>query len=87
MELGTTLSLIKKYGVNALMALALVWMNNRLNRFEDRLYDCYDDKEKLYFRSNDISNSKHEDKATKTVLVAVLPNTNTNTKRKYDRAN
>jgi hypothetical protein len=35
-----TLENIEKYGVNALMFIAIIWMNNRLNEVESRLYDC-----------------------------------------------
>jgi hypothetical protein len=35
-----TLENIEKYGVNALMFIAIIWMNNRLNEVERRLYDC-----------------------------------------------
>lgn len=86
MELGATLSAIKKYGVNALMAIALIWMNNRVDKVEDKLYECYDDQKDMYFRSNAMNNSKHNDTIVKPILVAALPNNRTKTK-KNDRAN
>lgn len=33
---------VKKHGATGVMVVALVWMNNRLNVVEDRLYDCYE---------------------------------------------
>jgi len=35
-----TLENIEKYGVNALMFIAIIWLNARLNQVESRLYDC-----------------------------------------------
>jgi hypothetical protein len=31
---------IAKYGVMPLLIVAIIWMNNRLNEVERRLYDC-----------------------------------------------
>ncbi len=38
----TALKLIKEYGINAVLALALVWMNTRVTRVEDLLFECYE---------------------------------------------
>jgi hypothetical protein len=35
-----TLENIEKYGVNALMFIAIIWLNARLNEVESRLYNC-----------------------------------------------
>jgi hypothetical protein len=35
-----TLDQIEKYGVNALMFIAIIWLNARLNEVESRLYNC-----------------------------------------------
>ena len=38
----TALKLIKEYGINAVLALALVWMNSRVDRVESLLFECYE---------------------------------------------
>ena len=40
--MGETLAIINKWGVTAVMAIAIVWFNARLNSVEDKLYDCYE---------------------------------------------
>ena len=35
---------IRKYGVNGLLVVAVVWMNNRLDKVEEKLYDCYENQ-------------------------------------------
>jgi hypothetical protein len=84
MELGSTLEAIKKYGINALMGVALIWMNSRMDKVESKLYECYDDQKDLYIRSNSLrTNNKRDNNITKPILVAVLPNNN-RTKSKKD---
>jgi hypothetical protein len=86
MELGSTLEAIKKYGVNALMAVALIWMNSRVDKVESKLYECYDDQKDLYIRSNLVrNNNRHNNSFTKPILIAVLPSSNNSrTKSKKD---
>lgn len=38
----TALKLIKEYGINAVLAIALVWMNSRVDRVENLLFECYE---------------------------------------------
>lgn len=38
----TALKLIRDYGINAVLAIALVWMNSRVDRVENLLFDCYE---------------------------------------------
>jgi hypothetical protein len=84
MELGSTLEAIKKYGVNALMAIALIWMNNRVDKVESKLYECYDDQKDLYIRSNLVrNNNRHNNSIAKPILIAILPSNN-RTKSKKD---
>ena len=37
-----TLDIINKYGITAIMAIAIVWFNSRLNDVETKLYDCWE---------------------------------------------
>jgi hypothetical protein len=38
--MSITMDDIAKYGVMPLLIVAIIWMNNRLNEVERRLYDC-----------------------------------------------
>lgn len=38
----TSLKLLKEYGITAVMAFGLLYLNSRLNVVEDRLYQCYE---------------------------------------------
>ncbi len=65
------LEAIKKHGATGIMVVALIWMNNRLNTVEDRLYDCYDDiaKPKVScapYKHDNMPSSRRD-------MVAVLP--------------
>lgn len=37
-----SIELVNKYGINAVLFIALFWMNSRLSDVESRLYNCYD---------------------------------------------
>ena len=41
-SMAKNIEFITKYGVNGLLVVALVWMNNRLDKVEEKLYDCYE---------------------------------------------
>lgn len=60
-------NIIKKYGVTGVLALWLWHTDNRLNKVEDALYDCYKEQ------------SFRQGKATNEItlperLLAILPN-------------
>lgn len=38
----TALKLIKEYGINAVLAIGLLYMNNRVTKVEEKLFDCYE---------------------------------------------
>lgn len=41
-EVNKFMEFIKKQGAMGVMAIALLWMNSRINTLEDKLYNCYD---------------------------------------------
>lgn len=58
-----SLEQIQKYGVNALMFVAIIWLNARLSEVESRLYDCMEKRA-----------TKAQDKLPKRDnLLAILP--------------
>lgn len=62
---------IKKHGATGVMVVALVWMNNRLNFVEDRLYDCYD---RIATSEIRLPSQQHREiPVRRKNLVAVLP--------------
>jgi hypothetical protein len=59
------LTLIDKYGIKPLLLVAVLWLNNRLNTVEDRLYNCY--TERVYRSVTKEQTHEHAK------LVAILP--------------
>lgn len=53
---------IKKYGATGLLAVIVFWQNERINKVEQMLFDCY--KERIYTRNSAIERNQ---------LYAVLP--------------
>lgn len=41
-SMAEKIEVIRKYGVTGALAFALLWMNNRLDKVEEKLYDCYE---------------------------------------------
>ena len=60
-------TIIKKYGVTGVLALWLWHTDNRLNKVETALYDCYKEQS---FRQGQAS----KELLTPSRLVAILPN-------------
>lgn len=65
MELS--LESVSKLGFNAGLVVAVVWLSNRVNVIEERLYDCY---EQRVLTSSPLTDRKHEDKK---LIFAVIP--------------
>lgn len=42
--------IIKKYGATGLLAVIVFWQNERINKVEQMLFDCY--KERIYTSSD-----------------------------------
>lgn len=59
-----SIELVNKYGINAVLFIALFWMNSRLSDVESRLYNCYD---KLSISEASTNTKEHLQ------LVAILP--------------
>lgn len=59
-----SIELVNKYGINAVLFIALFWMNSRLSDVESRLYNCYD-KLSISQASKDVKDHFP--------LVAILP--------------
>lgn len=38
----TALKLLKEYGINAVLAFGLLYMNHRVSNLEEKLFDCYE---------------------------------------------
>jgi len=38
----TALKLLKEYGINAVLAFGLIWMNTRVSTLEEKLFECYE---------------------------------------------
>lgn len=64
-------AIIKKYGVTGVLALWLWHTDNRLNKVEDALYDCYKEQS---FKQGSASNQIRIPER----LIAILPNEETN---------
>lgn len=64
-------TIVKKYGVTGVLALWLWHTDNRLNKVEDALYDCYKEQS---FKQGNASNSYEVPEK----LIATLPNEKTN---------
>jgi hypothetical protein len=64
------LTLIDKYGIKPLLLVAVLWLNNRLNTVEDRLYNCYTER---VYRSVTYRSLTKEQTHEHAKLVAILP--------------
>ena len=60
---------VKDYGVNAVLVIAVLWMNSRMNDIEARFYDCLDSR--LQDR-NSFNNTSEKVRRT-SELFAVFP--------------
>jgi len=58
----------KKQGWNIGFVIVILWMNQRMNEMENRLYHCYET-----MQLSEISNSSKEDYNYKLTQVAILP--------------
>jgi hypothetical protein len=70
-------AIIKKYGVTGVLALWLWHTDNRLNKVEDALYDCY--KEQSFRQATKTKINLPER------LIAILPS-DEKTNRRYTKA-
>jgi len=70
-------AIIKKYGVTGVLALWLWHTDNRLNKVEDALYDCY--KEQSFKQATKTKINLPER------LIAILPS-DEKTNRRYTKA-
>lgn len=71
-------AIIAKYGVNGLLCVVCIWMNNRLEKVEQRLYNCLENKEIRLMQVN-----KHKETDTKHILIAVMPSKTEEKEYKY----
>lgn len=72
MEIKAILELIKTYGVRGILILCLIWMNNRLNTVEEKMFDCFDDRETI-LKNRSVENKPKALFLIKPMMVAVLP--------------
>lgn len=63
-------TIVKKYGVTGVLALWLWHTDNRLNKVEDALYDCYKEQSFKQGSANTHVNIPER-------LIAILPNEKT----------
>jgi hypothetical protein len=66
MELA--LKLIKEYGISAVLAFGLIYMNNRVTKVEEKLFDCYEAR----IVETKLSAGKHSKTKTSAKQYAVL---------------
>lgn len=69
---------ITKYGINGLLFFALVWMNSRLDKVEQKLFDCYESR---IYTVPKVASNGHRKVISENFKVAILPNNNDKRKR------
>ena len=78
MDANSVIKTVKDNGALGITVIALLWMNNRLNTVEERLYDCY----KEYGLTEIIEPRTENEVFTIGRPVAVLPE---KPKRKHEK--
>lgn len=57
------LKAIRDYGINAILVVAVIWMNSRVNEVELKLYDCFqhriDEKWRNFYPNPQVTSMKN----------------------------
>ena len=74
-SLKNLLEIIIKFGVLPVLIINVYWLNTKLADVEEKMYDCFDDREMIL--KNHVSKENNRSKSiSKTLIVAVLPSNN-----------
>ena len=74
-DLKNLLEIIIKFGVLPVLIINVYWLNTKLADVEEKMYDCFDDRETIL--KNRVSKENNRSRSiSKTLIVAVLPSNN-----------